>query len=155
MDLIERLNQMILTLRQECAAVPEEQLAKREADAWSIKDVLGHLCDHSHVLHERLSMIIRLEEPQLASYDQEAVARARNANETSIDSLLDEFASQRAETVEMLVDLVHWNWARTGRHPAYGRISIRQQVDKWIAHEEEHLAQIRSLIDRSPASAGA
>ena len=75
-------------------------------------------------------MMIRLEEPQLSSYDQEAVARERNANSSSFDSLLEEFASQRAGTVEMLVDLVHWNWARTGRHPAYGKISIRQQVDK-------------------------
>ncbi len=45
----------------------------------------------------------------------------------------------------MLGDLVHWNWARTGRHEELGRISIRQLVDRAIAHDETHLEQIRAL----------
>jgi hypothetical protein len=97
-------------------------------------------------------MMTNLEEPQLVPYDQEALARERNANSTSREALLDEFAAQRADTVDMLVDLVHWNWSRTGRHPNYGRISIRQQVDRWIAHEEQHLAQIRDLLSQTTAT---
>jgi DinB superfamily len=146
MDLIERLNALVQTLKTEIVSVSDATLSEQSADDWSIKDIIGHLCDHSHILHTRLWKMINLEEPQLDSYDQEAVARKRDASSAPVDSLLEEFATQRAATVEMLVDLVHWNWARTGRHPAYGRISIRQQVDKMIAHEEEHLAQIRESL---------
>jgi hypothetical protein len=90
--------------------------------------------------------MINLEEPELDTYDQQSLVQERSANAASIDSLLTEFESQRTETVEMLSGLVHWNWSRTGHHPAYGRNSIRQQVDRWLAHEDEHLAQIRALL---------
>jgi hypothetical protein len=90
-------------------------------------------------------MMITLEEPQLHGYDSNAMAEARNANTTRIEDLLSEYAAQRAETVEMLNDLVHWNWARPGRHERLGRISIRQQVEQWLEHEDEHLRQLRAL----------
>jgi hypothetical protein len=53
---------------------------------------------------------------------------------------------RRAAIVEMLTDLVHWNWARCGRHEERGRISIRQLVDFAIAHDDAHLAQLRALV---------
>ncbi len=45
----------------------------------------------------------------------------------------------------MLADLVHWNWARQGRHEELGRLSIRQLVDRTLRHDETHLEQIRGL----------
>ena len=146
LDLVEQLNTMTSTLRQELAGLPEHALTHRaKAKEWSIKELLGHLCDASHVLHERLFRAIKLEEPRFEGYDQEALVRERNANNARIEDLLAEYAAQRAETVDMLADLVHWNWARCGRHPERGRISIRQLVDRAIAHEADHLAQLRRL----------
>ncbi|MGB2695737.1 MAG: DinB family protein, partial [Dehalococcoidia bacterium] len=84
-------------------------------------------------------------EPRLEPYDQEALIRERNPQDATLTALLDEFAAQRGETIDMLADLVHWNWARQGRHPEFGRMSIRQLVDDTIAHDENHLTQIRAL----------
>jgi len=144
-DLVERLNAHAATLRHEVANLSEPLLTQRVGDDWSIKDVVGHLCDWSHLVHKRLHMMINLEDPRLAGLDQEELAKVRNANATPIGDLLKEYAAQRAETVDMLADLVHWNWARPGRHPHAGRISIRQQVEMWLDHEDEHFAQIRAL----------
>jgi len=152
MDLVERLNAFPNLLRQEVAGIPQAAAARPAGGSWSINDVLGHLCDHARFLHERLSMMINLEEPRLAGYDQEALADARNAQSASIDDLLAEFSERRAATVEMLADLVHWNWARTGRHEELGRISIRQIVDRAITHDENHLAQIRALKETAAAT---
>ena len=144
-DLVEKLNTHSYALRQDLGGLSEEAAGRRSGDEWSIKDVAGHLCDHAHHLHTRLFRMINQEEPRLPAWDQDDAARDRNANASSLASLLDELASQRAETVEMLADLVHWNWARTGRHEEYGRISIRQLVDRAIAHDDEHLAQLREM----------
>jgi len=147
-DLIERLGANAAMLRSELAPVPEAALAYRPSEKeWSIKDVVGHLCDHAQFLHRRLHMMIKLEEPRLEAYDQDALVRDRNARAAPIEQLLAEFSAQRGETIEMLADLVHWNWARTGGHEELGRISIRQLVDRAIAHDAAHLAQIRSLKD--------
>ena len=154
LDLVERLNEATATLKDGVAGLSEEVLtAYPEDGGWSIKETVGHLCDVSHILHKRLDMMIKLEEPRLAGYDPEELADGRNAQGQHIDALLAEFASQRAETVEMLSELVHWNWARPGRHPALGRISVRQQVDAWLDHEAEHLAQVRRLTDGAQAAA--
>jgi len=147
-DLVERLNANAAALRSELAGLPEEALARRPSEnEWSIKEIVGHLRDHAQFLHRRLYMMIKLEEPRLEAYDQEALVRDRNPQATPIVQLLAEFSAQRAETIEMLADLVHWNWARTGHHEELGRMSIRQLVDRAVAHDEAHLAQIRSLKD--------
>jgi predicted kinase len=134
LDLVDRLNMFAFTLRDEVAGLPEHALTHRPSETeWSIKEVCGHLCDSTRRLHERLYRMIKLEDPFLPAYDQEETLRARNAQAAPVASLLDEFAAQRGATVEMLGELVHWNWARTGRHEELGRISIRQLVDRAIA----------------------
>jgi hypothetical protein len=151
-DLVEKLNAHVAKLRSEAQQLPNAALTAKDADGWSALDIIGHMCDVSHILHRRLHMMITLEEPKLHSYDPNAMAEARNANAARMEDLLSEYATQRAQTVEMLYDLVHWNWARPGRHDKLGRISIRQQVEHWLKHEEEHLAQIRALREAAPVA---
>ena len=128
----------------------EATLTYRPAEGeWSIKEVCGHLCDNAKFLHKRLFVMINLEEPRLPSWDQDEQARLRDAQAVAIDALLAEFATQRGATVEMLADLVHWNWARQGRHAERGRVSIRQLVDIAIEHEEGHLEQMRALKEQA------
>ena len=144
MDLVEQLNTNTTRLRSEVAGLDDVTLSRQANGGWSIKDVVGHMCDASRITHERLHKMIKLEEPRFDRYDPDELSRARNAGGSSIDDLLREYASQRGATVEMLGNLVHWNWARTGR-PPLGKISIRQLVDFWLEHEAEHLAQIGRL----------
>jgi len=146
MDLVERLNAKAATLRSEVEGLPESVLTHRPAEGeWSIKEVVGHLCDHAQFLHRRLFMMINLEEPRLELYDQEALVRERNPQGVPIKQILNEFSTQRAETIDMLADLVHWNWARQGRHAELGRLSIRQLVDRALLHDESHFEQVRRL----------
>lgn len=151
MDLVERLNAFPGVLRGELAGISAAATAARPADgSWSVNDILGHLCDHARFLHQRIWRISNLEEPRLAGYDEEALVADRNAQASSADALLAEFSAQRAATVELLSGLVHWNWARAGRHEQLGRISIRQLVDRAITHDERHLQQIRTLKATAP-----
>jgi hypothetical protein len=88
--------------------------------------------------------MIKLEDPLLAAWDQET--ETRTPQDAQLSALLDEYMRQRTGIVEMLTDLVHWNWARCGRHEERGRISIRQLVDLALAHDDTHLAQLRGLV---------
>jgi len=152
-DLVERLNSHAVELRRDVSDLPPAALTFRPGDGeWSIKETCGHLGDAARVLHQRLFMMIKLEEPRLPGYDAWELVRERNPQSAPIADLLAEFAGQRVDTVELLTDLVHWNWARPGRHPTHGRISIRQQVELAIEHEEEHLAQVRRLKEQTLAS---
>lgn len=145
-DLVERLNAITPAVRREVAGLPETILAYRPGeDEWSMKELCGHLRDNAEFLHRRLSAMAKLEQPYLEPWDQEVEMRERNPQASPIDELLAEFTTQRAETVGLLADLVHWNWARQGRHAERGRISIRQLVEIAIEHEELHLEQLRRV----------
>lgn len=146
LDLVELLNRLTPALRRELGGLADAAAATRPSDhEWSIKEVLSHLISYSDFLHERLRRTIQLEEPRLPVWDQHDELAARNAQAQSVSDLLAALAAKRAETVEMLSDLVHWNWARQARHETLGRISIRQLVERAIAHDDNHLAQIRAL----------
>jgi hypothetical protein len=147
MDLVERLHANALELQRDLAGITDEAAGARPADdEWSIKQVTGHLCDYARHLHERLYKIIKLEEPRLPYWDQDEEWAKRDPNAARIDDLVRELVAQRGQTVELLTDLVHWNWARCGRHETLGRISIRMLVDRALAHDEQHMATIRSLV---------
>jgi uncharacterized damage-inducible protein DinB len=146
MDLVDRVSATPVLLTALVEGLAEEALARQpDGGGWSIKETAGHLCDVGRVMHGRLYVTTYQETPRLEGYDADDMASQRNAQGSSISDLLSELSEQRAETVELLTNLVHWNWARTGRHPQLGRLSIRQQVDLWIEHEDEHLGQIRAL----------
>ncbi len=153
MDLVEALNAMSPALQRELNGLSEAVLTLRPADSeWSIKEVCGHLRDDAQFFHQRLFAMIKLEEPRLEAWDQEALVHERNPQAAPIDELLAEFAAQRGETVEMLADLVHWNWARQGRHAELGRVSIRQQVERKVRHDEAHLEHIRRLKEQAQSA---
>ncbi len=154
-DLVERLNAIVPTLRREVTGLPEAVLAYRSGeDEWSMKELCGHLRDNAEFLHRRLHAMAKLEQPYLEPWDQEVEMRERNPQASSIDELLTEFATQRAETVGLLAGLVHWNWARQGRHAERGRISIRQLVETAIEHEELHLEQLRRAKAAAESAVG-
>lgn len=145
-DLVERLNTVVPALRREVTGLSDSTLSHRPADGeWSLKEIYGHLCDHARFLHDRLYRMIKLEQPLLEAWDEQQQMEERNPQAADIDGLLSEFSAQRTETVQMLAELVHWNWSRQGRHAEFGRISIRQLVDRAVLHDDTHLAQIRAL----------
>ena len=146
MDLVEALNATPRALQRELNGLSEAALTYRPAEGeWSIKDTVAHLCDNAHSLHERLFVMINQEEPFLPSWDQDEKFRERKPENALFNDLINEFSVQRAETVNMLADLVHWNWARQGRHEERGRLSIRQLVEIALKHEPAHIEQIRQL----------
>ncbi len=146
-DLVEALNGITQQLKREVGGLADDAASKRRSeDEWSVKQTVAHLCDNAHSLHERLFMIINLEQPLLPSWDQFEEFEKRKPDNALLSDLVNEFSVQRSKTVFMLADLVHWNWARTGRHEERGRLSIRQLVDIALEHEAVHVEQIRSAV---------
>ena len=145
-DLVERLQTNSVELGRLLSSVSDEAASARPSDdEWSLKEVAGHLADYARHLHDRLYQIIWLEEPRLAAWDEFEENAKRDPRAARLADLVSELVSQRTETVQMLTDLVHWNWARCGRHEEHGRISVRQLVDRALAHDERHLEQVRAL----------
>jgi predicted acetyltransferase len=62
----------------------------------------------------------------------------------TLDQLLEEFDALRGASVESLEgwNLTEQELGRTGRHPELGRVTLRQHLSTWVAHDLGHIGQI-------------
>ena len=111
-------------------------------------DVVGHL-----IHGEKTDWIPRLriilehgEKRPFEPFDRFAQTEA-NRGKTMRD-LLDEFARLRAENVAILrsMKLTDVELARTGMHPALGRVTASELLATWVVHDLNHLKQIAKAM---------
>jgi hypothetical protein len=111
---------------------------------WSPFDVVGHL-----IHGERADWVPRVEHilahgeaVPFPRFDREAMFSASEGR-SPVD-LLDEFARLRGESLVRLqaFRLSDADLDRTGTHPEFGRVTLRQHLATWVAHDLGHTAQV-------------
>jgi hypothetical protein len=117
-------------------------------DTFSAFDNVGHL------LHgERTDWIARAriilaqgEDRRFEPYDR--FAQYRESQGKVLTELLAEFARARAESLTILRSwqLTDRELALEGEHPAFGRVTLRQLLATWVAHDLGHVAQIARVL---------
>lgn len=119
-----------------------EALARYEPGKWSIKQVLGHLCDAERVFTYRLFRVARGDETPLAGFDENRFVQAGEYERRSVRSLLVEFETARASTVRLVETVAPEAWARRG--VANGQpVSARALAFILAGHVEHHYAILR------------
>jgi len=122
---------------------------------WSPCDVVGHL-----IHGERTDWVPRVEHIlshgdtiPFVPFDREAMLA--EAGGTSLEELLDTFDALRAASLRRLADLrlTEGDLDRTGRHPEFGIVTMRQLLSTWVAHDLGHVAQIVRVMARQYSAA--
>jgi DinB superfamily len=105
---------------------------------WSIKEMVGHLCDTERVFAYRALRIGRGDTTPLPSFDDQAyVAEARAGDQTLAD-LVAEWGDVRRATIALFRNLPAVAWDRQGTasdHP----ISVRALAYIIVGHMRHHL----------------
>ncbi len=92
--------------RQLLVGISEEAAAAEPAPGkWSIKEVLGHICDAERVMSYRALRFGRGDEKELQGFEQDDYVRAANSNSRSLEDLLTEFESVRKATIALFGSL--------------------------------------------------
>jgi hypothetical protein len=112
---------------------------------WSIKEVCCHLRDSFEIDGERIRLMLSKDEPFLAAYDQEALARERDYQNESMPLVLTALRAFSGGLAYLLENLGEGEWQRTGRHEERGPTSIAQYAQLLADHARQHLEQIRAL----------
>ncbi|HEY7235331.1 MAG TPA: DinB family protein [Gemmatimonadaceae bacterium] len=109
---------------------------------WTIKEVIGHICDAERIFAYRALRFARGDSQALAGFDENAYAPAGRFNERRIGGLIDEFQSIRASTVHVFRYLNEDELTRRG--PANGNpISVRALGYVIAGHERHHAKLLR------------
>jgi hypothetical protein len=112
---------------------------------WSVKQVLGHLCDTERVMSYRILRFARGDKTELEGFEQDDYVATANSNSRSTTELLAELKSVRKATLSLLESLTTADTERTGI--ANGKsISVRALAYVIAGHARHHLELLRKQV---------
>jgi len=131
--------------------IPDEwTLANEGGDSWSPFDVVGHLIHGERTdWIPRAEIILSPEESkEFKSFDR--FAQFEKSRGKSLKQLLNTFMDLRTENLRRLrgFHLTPPDLDKTGIHPDLGRVTLKQLLSTWVAHDLNHLAQIAEVMAR-------
>jgi len=145
-NVIEILEKQMKELQGFLETLSEEQAAEPTAPGkWSIKQVVGHLCDGERVLAYRAMRIARADRTPLAGYEQDDYVRESNANERSLTDLVAEHEAVRRATIALFKSMPEQAWLRRGTANNM-EVTVRALAYITAGHERRHLEQVKKAV---------
>lgn len=124
--------------------IAESDLHRPEGEGkWSIANVIAHLTDAELVTAVRIRTILCEDAPRLVGYSQEAWVDMHDGE--SVAELLEQLWFHRRANASLIGRLPSESFERIGVHREYGTLTLRELVDRHVAHIEQHLAQIERI----------
>ncbi|MDY7220701.1 DinB family protein [Halalkalibacterium halodurans] len=126
-------------------------------ETWTVYEVVVHLIEA-----EKTNWIPRLrfilqegEHKPFPAFDR--FSHLNQSNAVPISERFKEFQQLRKENLNTLRSLVQSeaDLERTGAHPAFGVVKVRELLSAWVVHDLTHIAQIvRSMAKRYDTDVG-
>jgi hypothetical protein len=143
-DAIAVLERTPAALHALLSGLPEVWTESNEGpDTFSAFDNVGHLIHGERTDWIPRARIILAQDGNRSFEPFDRFAQEKESKGKSLTQLLDEFARLRIENLETLRswNLSEQQLALEGRHPALGRVTLRQLLATWVAHDLGHIAQ--------------
>ena len=124
-------------------SLPQEKWEYRYAeDKWTIKEMLVHMIDTERIFSYRALRMARADSTPLPGFEQNDYVPYSNANNKSVDDLLQEFEAVRMSTYLLFASFDDAAWDRhtlVDNHP----VSVRAELYLVLGHPLHHLKVIR------------
>jgi DinB superfamily len=146
-EIIKTLRATPVVLRALVAGVDEAGLRRRPAPGeWAIVEVVGHLADTEERALGRVRRMLSEDSPELAPFDQEALAEECRYLELDLEGELVRLEQLRRDHLAVLEGMDGPGWQRAGRHGEHGELTVELYETHVAAEEVDHLAQIARLL---------
>ncbi|MGW9686960.1 DinB family protein [Flagellimonas sp. 2504JD1-5] len=132
--------------------LPEAWVKTNEGgDTWSPYDVVGHLIHGEKTDWIPRAEIILNDEMNKDFEPFDRFAQFTNSNGKTLNELLLEFKTLRAENIEKLKALQIDEPAlmKTGVHPEFGSVTLKQLLAAWVVHDLGHINQITRVMAKN------
>jgi hypothetical protein len=109
---------------------------------WSVREVVGHLCDAERIFAYRLLRISRGDETPLAGFDEDTYVSAGSFDRRELNALIKEWMATRDATIALVRGLPPDAWMRRG--VANGENATASALAYIIlGHVEHHLKVLK------------
>ncbi len=129
--------------------ISDEWILNNEGpDTWSPYEVIGHLIHGEKTDWIPRMEIILSEDPDKRFAPFDRFAMMGSTGKRSIRVLLDEFKALRKTNIDILRSrkLSDTDLMKTGIHPEFGKVTLRQLIATWVAHDLGHIVQTSRVM---------
>ena len=142
--IVETLSRQIEDTLALLRSIDEARAAYRyEPDKWSIKQVVGHICDGERIFAYRALRFARSDETPLPGYEQDDYARAGNFDARTLADLAAESERVRAATIALFHSFDTEAMQRRGMAND-NEVSVRALAYIIAGHELHHVQVLRT-----------
>lgn len=132
------------------SGLDDEWISNNEGlETWSPYDVVGHLLhgEHSDWI-ARIKITMNNDGGQYVPFNRAAMFEESKGK--SLPRLLDEFEDARKHNLQELkqINITEADLDKTAIHPTFGRVTLRQLLSTWVAHDLSHIVQISRTMAR-------
>ena len=122
--------------------------ANEGPETWSPYDVIGHLIHGERTDWMTRLDIIRSDGPDKAFAPFDRFAQFDESRGKTLTDLLREFRAIRQANLARLraLNLQAADYDRTGIHPRFGTVTMRQLLATWTVHDLDHVMQISRVM---------
>ena len=147
-ELLEALSTTPIRIQElsEGAGATDGSGSPRAGGEWGPGAVVAHLADIERVMRGRIEEALTRESPYFRSVDQEKLAEEHDYAHKELRPALEDFAAERAETIQRLMNLPLKGWERTGIHEERGEISVEDIAELLVDHDAAHLQQLEAAL---------
>lgn len=151
-DAIAVLQRTPATITELLSGLPHSWIHINEGpDTWSAYNIVGHLIQGEKTdWIPRAQMILEFGESKtFPPFNR--FAQLDRDQALDIGMLLYEFSQLRKTNLDILrkMDLRDADFAKTGVHPEFGVVALRQLLATWVAHDLGHVRQICRVMAKS------
>jgi hypothetical protein len=142
---LDRIRTAPHALADAVAGVPPGQHDRPpRAGEWSVRETLIHVRNVLVMVYGlRIRRLLYERDPVFADYDEESFRREDLARGEPVEDLVRMIAAEHEQIGRLLEGIPDDRWARAGRHPELGPMSIESLAGQVGPHTEEHAGQIR------------
>lgn len=145
-SVIERLRGTPIRLADKVSKIPDEYLTMKPANAWSVKENVGHLIDLEPLWQGRLQDILNGEKELRPTDLLNRKTDSANHNSKDVDELIREFTEIRNATVAKLETLNEVEVYRFALHPRLKKPMRTMDLFLFVAdHDDHHLVRITEI----------
>lgn len=143
-DLFALLTHQPDELRTLLQTVSDDQANVHPAPGeWSVKEVMGHLCDSERIFAYRALRIARGDTTPLPGFEQDDYVRGTDFNARSLVDLIEEFTLQRRANLFCFKPLTEAETLRLGTASGYPA-SVRALLYIMAGHVMHHIESLKT-----------
>ncbi|GCE21495.1 DinB family protein [Dictyobacter kobayashii] len=140
---LQHLSENLQMVKDLVAGQPEEKLVTPCAEGeWTIKQILSHVTDTERVFAYRALRFARNDTTTLAGYEQDDYVANSNANERSIEDILEELTAVRMASIALFKSFDDVVLTRSGLSNGHN-LSVRSALYQIAGHELHHFYSIK------------